>query len=1216
MGINRMTWRVLWLDILATSLLLGLGEGTAHHVTPIDAEPDHIDANLLRTLTDDVILVNGGLTPNMTPWNSRAETGPTEVAKPKTEEEILMLKEKAFNEVLLLMGQRRRKFGPGQFCDEFITGEDFYIHSPSYPNNYPANTTCRYQIYRRHPDICGVTLTVLRLDLAVRSRGGDLVTNDVTADTTRNEAGECVGDSLTVGEVHHCGRYRRGQSALFTFPSSILTVEFRSGDTHGASGFLLLGRQVKSCRQPKSLGRALVSTVPCDRRIESDAFVISSPGYPKEYEDNVECHYVITRGEGVCGIDLRVEDFNLEDGSCMFDYLEVQGRRLCGKLQPGFTRYYDFEGPQLDIRFRSDESTRRGGFSISGRRVRCDEDRPLQSPLGQTRPGRNEDSSSPPLDSTTFPALKPVPLPAGLPEANFPPNIQTPAGTFPPNVQLAGPLPTNQSDIDISYILSVIGRRPITGLGKNEGPFGVDEKEGGAGGGGLENEAEEDFTELDPGLLTTDETTTNADQNIPGDPDFNPFTGTGLPPTLPTIPGRIPTTVPTTIPGRIPTSIPTTIPGRIPTTIPTVPGRIPTTIPTTIPGRIPTTFPTTSGRIPTTGTSIPGSVTSTFPTTFSTFPSTVDFPSTSVFPTFPTTTFAGEACDEVFAEQTFTVSSPGYPTAYAANLNCVYIVGRSSTDVCALQVTLIDVDLPDLDPLTGQCLGDYLDIGGTKICGTVQGRVLTFDFPDQTLEMNLHTDAATAGKGFRMEAKQLTDCGPLPPDPGQCDTITQQSAFMLLSPGYPAPYPSSTDCTTTVVKSSPSVVNLFLELVDFEITSSFGCSGDYVEVVGTGQRLCGQLTGQTRTYPFLGNSLAIRFHSGLQPNNGQRFRIRVTQRTSGGPDSCGGIISSSSYSIHSPSYPLAYPSDSFCTWAVFKVASNVCQLQVKLLDFDVEDSSGCAKDYLQVGYQERLCGRRYPGEIRTYHFSGNRLSLCFRSDIYGSGRGFSAEITQLTCGHFKPNYPRYPSYPSYPTPRPWYRPYRPTKPWYKPVYGLWWKKNPFSRPYLVGQGYTSYYGSESYGHDHNYTHYDSEHSHTGPHFHTTPSPFSPLTPLPTTPAPFPTVTPSPSPTPFPSPPPELLAAPLNNTTPVFQRPVPKPTLLNPEKLTASSSEHEVKTVTLQAKDDGSGMCNKATNGRTFQVNSPGYPGPYYTDMQCIFRVRRSDQTRCCIVVDG
>lgn len=44
--------------------------------------------------------------------------------------------------------------------------------------------------------------------------------------------------------------------------------------------------------------------------------------------------------------------------------------------------------------------------------------------------------------------------------------------------------------------------------------------------------SEEDFTEVDPGLVTEDGT--NSDQNVPGDPDFNPFTGTGLPPTFPT----------------------------------------------------------------------------------------------------------------------------------------------------------------------------------------------------------------------------------------------------------------------------------------------------------------------------------------------------------------------------------------------------------------------------------------------------------------------------------------------------------------------------------------------------------------------------------------------------------------------------------------------------------------------------------------------------------
>ncbi|KAK7068254.1 hypothetical protein SK128_000891 [Halocaridina rubra] len=122
---------------------------------------------------------------------------------------------------------------------------------------------------------------------------------------TEEEAG-CKGDTLTINGVEHCGRYRRGQTALFEFPSSILNVEFKSGATHGASGFLLLGRQEKSCRQPRSLGKALVSTVPCDRRIDSATFELQSPGYPTEYEHNVECHYIIARGDGVCGVQLQV----------------------------------------------------------------------------------------------------------------------------------------------------------------------------------------------------------------------------------------------------------------------------------------------------------------------------------------------------------------------------------------------------------------------------------------------------------------------------------------------------------------------------------------------------------------------------------------------------------------------------------------------------------------------------------------------------------------------------------------------------------------------------------------------------------------------------------------------------------------------------------------------------------------------------------------------
>lgn len=40
-----------------------------------------------------------------------------------------------------------------------------------------------------------------------------------------------------------------------------------------------------------------------------------------------------------------------------------------------------------------------------------------------------------------------------------------------------------------------------------------------------------------------------------------------------------------------------------------------------------------------------------------------------------------------------------------------------------LQVTFVDVDLPSLDPVTSECNSDYLEVGGTRFCGTIQNRV-------------------------------------------------------------------------------------------------------------------------------------------------------------------------------------------------------------------------------------------------------------------------------------------------------------------------------------------------------------------------------------------------------------------------------------------------------------------------------------------------------------
>lgn len=175
----------------------------------------------------------------------------------------------------------------------------------------------------------------------------------------------------------------------------------------------------------------------------------------------------------------------------------------------------------------------------------------------------------------------------------------------------------NQSEIDISYILDAIGRHPIS----TRPPLGRDSTEG-----FLEDaKEEENFTELEPGLISTttvEAETTNSEQNVPGDPDFNPFTTNGLPPTIPT-----------TIPGLTPTN------------------------PTTI------DYPTTFTNI--------------FPTTF-----TNTFPTTEI--EFPTTSLAGTECDQFFVDVSFSISSPGYPGPYPNSVDCAYVVGRASLDVCAV----------------------------------------------------------------------------------------------------------------------------------------------------------------------------------------------------------------------------------------------------------------------------------------------------------------------------------------------------------------------------------------------------------------------------------------------------------------------------------------------------------------------------------------------------
>ncbi|KAK7068255.1 hypothetical protein SK128_000892 [Halocaridina rubra] len=102
----------------------------------IDGQPDHIDGNFLKSIAGIYTDQSGDPEPEK---RARASLDGIEVyeeeiqSKIKSSSDFLLQKEMAFREALALRGRLGQKAVPGEPCDEFITGGDFYIHSPILP---------------------------------------------------------------------------------------------------------------------------------------------------------------------------------------------------------------------------------------------------------------------------------------------------------------------------------------------------------------------------------------------------------------------------------------------------------------------------------------------------------------------------------------------------------------------------------------------------------------------------------------------------------------------------------------------------------------------------------------------------------------------------------------------------------------------------------------------------------------------------------------------------------------------------------------------------------------------------------------------------------------------------------------------------------------------------------------------------------------------------
>lgn len=413
---------------------------------------------------------------------------------------------------------------------------------------------------------------------------------------------------------------------------------------------------------------------------------------------------------------------------------------------------------------------------------------------------------------------------------------------------------------------------------------------------------------------------------------------------------------------------------------------------------------------------------------------TDDLPDSPLFPTDsqpedftplgrPQPQFGNGVCDQRLSAVSSLVRSPGYPRAYPANLRCRYTVIRLNRNVCRLQVLFRRFSLEN----SFGCRKDYLEMPDrTRICGRYAGS-RTYDFNQDSVNLYFTTDGFRTDTGFEIEIRQLQNsclnpvAEPPPSSPGSCDRTVSRDVEIVRSPSFPGDYPGGVRCVYRLRRSRPSVCQLRLDLVDFDVEDAPDCVADSLLIESTGERLCGFRSSTSRVlyFPREADELRLVFTSDLTTTR-KGFEIKVTQsdigctraplgpavgRPGGGsssptqPSSCGRLHYDGGV-LESPRHPFAYPANLDCRYWIHRASPSVCRAQLTFGRFDVgvQRSGRCPSDYLEI-QGTRYCGRR-DGQTIIVDFPRGRNSIELKlhtDDVYERS-GFRIDVKQISSG--------------------------------------------------------------------------------------------------------------------------------------------------------------------------------------------------------------------------
>nr|XP_026694936.1 CUB and sushi domain-containing protein 1 isoform X2 [Ciona intestinalis] len=831
------------------------------------------------------------------------------------------------------------------------------ITSPNYPNNYPNNADCTWTITAS--DGMRIQLNLISFST---ERGYDYLT--ISSDGTQlariswiysNRIYTSVGNTLTLRFTSDRSVTRTGFNATFVEVNSTTTPEATTP---------------KSTTQASPCGFNAVAT--------STSQPITSPNYPNNYPNNVDCTWTITASDGM-RVQLNLIRFSTERG---YDYLTISsdGTQLARNSGIYSNRIYTSIGNTLTLRFTSDRSVTRTGFNATFVEVNSTTTPETTMPESTTQHhpcGFNAvaTSTSQPITSPNYPG-------------NYPNNVDC-TWTITASDGMRVQLNLIRFSTERSYDYLTISSDG-TQLARNSGIY-----------------SNRIYTSIGNTLtlrFTSDRSVTRPGFNATfveympvvttaSSCGFNAVaTSTNQPIISPNYPNNYPNnadctwTITASDGMRVQLNL-----IRFSTersydylTI-SSDGRQLARISGIYSNRIYTSV----GKTLTLRFTSDGSVTrSGFNATFVEYMPVVTTASSCGFNAVATSTSQP-------------ITSPNYPNNYPNNVDCTWMI--TASDGMRVQLNLIRFSTErSYDYLTISSDGTQL----ARISGIYSNRIYTS--VGNTLTLRFTSDRSVTRSGFNatfVEVHSTTTPETTMPEsttqasPCGFNAVATSTSQLITSPNYPNNYPNNVDCTWTITASDGMRVQL--NLIRFSTERSY----DYLTISSDGTQLARNSgTYSNITYTSIGNTLTLRFtsdrsvtRSGFKATFVEVYPTTTTTETTmpestTRASSCGfnAVATSTSQLITSPNYPRIYPNNADCTWTI--TASDGMRVQLNLISFLTERNW----DYLTIssdGTQLARMSGTYSN--RTYTSIGNTLTLRFTSDSSLTRTGFNATFVEV-----------------------------------------------------------------------------------------------------------------------------------------------------------------------------------------------------------------------------